>query len=206
MAAKPGAAAGGSTLDRLPPIARAGVGLVLVALFALLYFVVFYGDVETQISSARQREGTLRGQLAKAEESKREYQKDQDEKTRREQLARDQKKVLPDDPEMPSFLSSLQGVATTSGVSLKAWSPAEETSEEFYAKVPMKLTLTGRFHQIAKFFNGVGQLDRIINVENILMKEPKPVSEEVLVTVECLATAFRSVKAGEAAKRRGATR
>jgi type IV pilus assembly protein PilO len=203
MAAKPAAAAGGSTLDRLPPIARVGVGLVLVALFALLYFVVFYGDVDTQISSAVQREGTLRGQLAKSEESKREYQKDQDEKTRREQLARDQKKVLPDDPEMPSFLSALQGVATISGVSLKAWSPVEETAEEFYAKVPMKLSVSGRFHQIAKFFNGVGQLDRIINVENIQIKDPKPASDEVLVNVECLATAFRSVKAGEAQKRRG---
>jgi type IV pilus assembly protein PilO len=49
-----------------------------------------------------------------------------------------------------------------------------------------------------KFFYGVGQLDRIINIENIQIKKPsKTRGEEVEVEVECLATAFRAVKAGE---------
>ncbi len=76
-------------------------------------------------------------------------------------------------------------------------------TEEFYAKVPMKLTLIGKFHQVAKFFHGVGQLDRIINVEDIRIKNPKVTGDEVQVEVECLATAFRSTRPGElAAKRR----
>ena len=65
----------------------------------------------------------------------------------------------------------------------------------------MKLALSGKFHQIAKFFNGVGQLDRIINIENISLKNPKVNGDEVDVDVECLATAFRSTKASDAAKR-----
>ncbi len=40
-------------------------------------------------------------------------------------------------------------------------------------QVPMQLTLSGKFHQVAKFFHGVGQLDRIINLEDIQIKEPK---------------------------------
>jgi type IV pilus assembly protein PilO len=200
-ATKPRAAAGGSTLDRLPPIAKVGVAMFFVAMLGVLYFVVFYGDVDGQISAAVLREGQLKDELAKAETSKTEYQKDLEEKTRREQTAREQKRILPDDPEMPAFLSALQGVATVSGVNLTAWSPADEAIEEFYAKVPMKLTLTGKFHQIAKFFNGVGQLDRIINIENISLKNPKANGDEVDVDVECLATAFRSTRAGDAAKR-----
>ncbi|HVY49319.1 MAG TPA: type 4a pilus biogenesis protein PilO [Minicystis sp.] len=207
MAAKP-QAAGGSALDRLPPVAKVGVALLFVGLIGVLYFVVFYGDVDTQISQAVQREAQLHGELQKAQTSKAEYQKDLEEKTRREQTAREQKRILPDDPEMPAFLSALQGVATISGVNLTSWSPAEETVEEFYAKVPMKLTLTGKFHQIAKFFHGVGQLDRIINVENIRIKNPKANGDEVDVEVECLATAFRATKPGETKKeaRPGAAR
>jgi type IV pilus assembly protein PilO len=204
MAAAKGNAppAGGSPLDRLPPVAKVGVGFLFVVLIGLLYFVVFYSDVDNDLTQAKRQEGMLRTQLTEAEKSREEYQKDADEKTRREQQARESKKILPDDPETPSFLSSLQDVATVSGINLTSWSPTEEVPMEFYAKVPMKLTLSGKFHQVAKFFHGVGQLDRIINVEDIHIKKSK--GEDV--DVECLATAFRASRPGETGRRRGAGR
>ncbi len=128
------------------------------------------------------------------------YQKDLDEKVRRETLSQQQKKILPDDPEMPAFLQALQNTATISGVELTAWVPADEVPMEFYARVPMKLTLKGKFHQVAKFVYSVGQLDRIINIENINLKNPSSTEgDEVVIEVDCLATAFRAVKADEAA-------
>jgi len=202
MAPKPQAPAGGSSLDRLSPIAKLGVGFLFVFAVGVLYFVVFHGDLETEIEQAHNFEHNLEAQLNQAETSKAEYQKDLDEKTRREQLALEQKKVLPDDPETPAFLAALQGVATLSGVNLTSWSPIEEQPQEFYAKVPMKLTLIGKFHQVAKFFHGVGQLDRIINVEDIRIKAPKINGDEVQVEVECLATAFRSSRPGDQAMKR----
>lgn len=201
MAAKPQAPAG-SSLDRLSPVAKFGVGVLFFFAVGVLYFVVFHGDLETAIEQAHNAEQNLTTQLATAETSKAEYQQALDEKTRREQLALEQKKILPDDPETPAFLAALQGVATLSGVNLTSWSPTEEVVQEFYAKVPMKLTLVGKFHQVAKFFHGVGQLDRIINVDDIRIKNPKVTGDEVQVEVECLATAFRSTRTGEAAKRR----
>jgi type IV pilus assembly protein PilO len=72
----------------------------------------------------------------------------------------------------------------------------------------MKVSLTGRYHQIAKFFNGVGQLDRVINMENISLTDPKPEGEDVVVKVEALATAFRAkpetAEDKAAAQKRGA--
>ena len=206
MATKAAAAPapGGSTLDRLPPIAKAGVGFLFVVLIGLLYFVVFYSDVDTDLTSAQKKEQGLHAQLAEAEKSREEYQKDADEKARREQQAREQKKILPDDPEVPAFLATIQDVATVSGVNLKSWSPTEEVPEGVYAKGPMKLTLSGKFHQVVKFFHGVGQQDRIINVEDIHII--KNVAESEDVEVECRATAFRSTRAGETARRRGAGR
>ena len=204
MATKPAGAAQGGALDKLPPIAKVGVGFLFVFLVGLLYFVLLYGDVDNDLTAAQGREAQLTGELSKAQTSKDEYQKDLDEKTRREQLARAQKKILPDDPETPAFLSALQNVATLSGVNLTSWAPIEEQPQEFYAKVPMKLTMSGKFHQIAKFFHGVGQLDRIINVEDIQIKKPKLEGDEVQVEVECLATAFRSIRAADNQKRKTA--
>jgi type IV pilus assembly protein PilO len=90
----------------------------------------------------------------------------------------------------------------------------DELPQEFFAKVPMKLTLSGRFHQVARFFFGIGQLDRIINMEDIQMKisavkatgTVRDQIPEPEVNVECLATAFRALRlddAGKGSKRRG---
>ena len=79
------------------------------------------------------------------------------------------------------------------GVNLSAWTPQDEASEQFYARVPMRLELEGRFHQVAKFFYNVGQLDRIINMENISITEPHMKGDEVLLKVNALATAFHSI-------------
>lgn len=198
MATKPAAGASGSALDRLSPAGKVLVGMIFVALIGVLYFVFFYAELDAQIANSKQKFTALSSELAKAQESKEAYQKDLDEKTRRETLSQQQKKILPDDPEMPAFLQALQNTATISGVELTSWSPADEIPQEFFARVPMKLTLKGKFHQVAKFVYSVGQLDRIINIENILLKNPSSAGDEVLVEVECLATAFRAVKSGEA--------
>ena len=206
MAAAKGSAPapGGSALERLPPVAKVGVGFLFAVLIGLLYFVVFYSDVDNDLTQAKGLENRLKTQLADAEKSREDYQRDADEKTRREQQAREQKKILPDDAETPTFLSTVQDVATVSGINLTSWSPTEDVPQEYYAKVPMKLTLTGKFHQVAKFFYGVGQQDRIINIEDIHIAKKKLNSDEV--EVECLATAFRATRAGETGRRRGAGR
>jgi type IV pilus assembly protein PilO len=60
----------------------------------------------------------------------------------------------------------------------------------------MKVELTGKFLQIARFFYNVGQLDRIINMENISMTEPRMVDDEIVLKTEALATAFHVVDEG----------
>jgi type IV pilus assembly protein PilO len=186
---------GGGVLGRLSLPAKFVFGLVLVVVVGALYFVVFFAEIDGQISASHGQYSALQGELAKAEEAKDAFQKDVEEKTRKQALEREQKKVLPDDPEMPAFLAAVQQVATVSGVNLVSYKPEDETAEEYYVRVPMSLSLRGRFHQIARFFYGVGQLDRVINVEDIEMKivqvaEASP--EDVILEVKCLTTAFRA--------------
>lgn len=208
MAAKPVKDTGSS--EKLSPVGKFALTFLCLLIIGGAYVIFLYDDLSTQIETARGKELNLRAQLKKAEESKEQYQKDLAEKIKREQAGREQKKMLPDDPETPAFLSSLQGAAIIAGVNLNSWSPMEQTPQEFYAKVPMKLTLSGKFHQIVKFFYNAGQLDRITNIENIQLKAVKAKnSPEISVSVECLATAFRAVRLEEAAagnKKRGERR
>jgi type IV pilus assembly protein PilO len=181
-------------LNRLPVAAKFAVGIGLVAVLAIAYVVVFYGDLSNSINTAKSEEGRLRRDLAEARKNEFVYEKDLAELTLRQQRQRELNKMLPTNTEYPAFLSAVQNVANVTGVSLTAWSPNQEVTQEFYARVPMKLELSGRFHQVAKFLYGIGQLDRIINMENISLSDPKQVGDDLILKVESLATAFRAVE------------
>lgn len=196
-----------STLAKLPLIAKIGVGAGLLGLVGVSYFVVFYGDIEGSIKAAQGQEQSLHNDLAEARKNEFAYQKDLAELTDRQQRQRELNKVLPVDTEYPAFLSAVQTVANVSGISLTAWSPQPEVPDQFYSRVPMKVSLVGRYHQVAKFFYGVGQLDRIINMENISLTDPKLQGDDVVVKTEALATAFRALdekKAAATTDKRGA--
>jgi type IV pilus assembly protein PilO len=178
---------------RNPTFTKIGVGGALVGLVAVVYFVVFYGEVADAIDRQKKQEEVLANDLAMARQGEFAYHKDLAELAERQQRQREFNKILPETTEYPAFLSAVQGVANISGVSLQGWSPMEEVAQKFFARVPMRLAVTGKFHQIAKFFYGIGQLDRIINVENISLTQPTVTGEDVLLKVDCLATAFRAL-------------
>jgi len=181
------------SLGKYPLVAKSLVGVLMVGLTATIYFVVWYGDISDAIEKQKRQEQTLKGELAQATQNELEYHKDLAELTERQQRQRDLNKILPETTEYPAFLSAVQGVANVAGVSLQGWSPQEEVLQKFFARVPMKLSVVGKFHQIAKFFYGVGQLDRIINIENIGLSQPKAKTDEIELHVDCLATAFHTL-------------
>ncbi len=191
---------GQSALARIPLYARVALGAGVVLLTIGAYWFVFYSDTAAKIEGALRQQKALADELAQQQQALASYFADRDELALREQRARDLNKVLPPDAEEDAFLSSVQQASNAAGIDLKAFSPQDEISQSFYAKVPMKLEMSGRFQQIAKFAYELGKIDRIINVENIELREPKLVGDEVILQGRCLATAFHSKQPKEAAR------
>lgn len=195
------------SINRLPLAGKIGLGAFFCALIALAYWVVFHDEVATRITRERARTGELETELGKVKQSQASYLADRDELAMRQQKQRELNKVLPVEAETATFLSAIQAVSNIAGVDLKAWAPLQEVPQSFYAKVPMRLQLTGRFHQIAKFIYEVGKQDRIINMENLELGDPKVDGEDVVLKANCLATTFHLLKqdAAEAADAKGGT-
>jgi len=187
-------AAQGFSLAKLPLPARIGFGAVFVVLVALVYWVVFYTEVSAKIETAKRQNADLQTELARQQQAQAGYLVDRDELVMRQQRQRELNKVLPADTEAAAFLSALQQVSNVSGVDLKAWKPEEEQVQPFFAKVPMRLELSGHFHQVAKFMYEVGRLDRVINIENIDLSDPKIIGDDVDLKAKCLATTFHALR------------
>ncbi len=188
-----------STLAKLNTPAKLGVGAVFVVLIGMLYWVVVYSDISAKITTANASKNKLKSDLATAQQEQASYIADKEDLTARQQRQRDLNKALPADTQAAGFLSSLQQAANVSGIELKTWTPDEEKTESFYAKFPMKLEMRGRFHQVAKFAYEVGRVERIINIENIELSDPKLEGDEVMMQGKCLATTFHTIKVQPAA-------
>jgi type IV pilus assembly protein PilO len=182
-----------SALAKLPLIAKVGIGagLVVVALFG--YWFVFYSEVASKIEGASRQKKALRDELVQQQQAEATYLADRGDLARSEQRAHELNKVLPADAQEDAFLSSVQLASNVAGIDLKGYAPLEEVGQAFYAKIPMRIDLSGKFHQIAKFAYELGKVDRIINVENIELTDPKLVGDEVILRGRCLATAFHAL-------------
>ncbi len=187
-------AASQSALAKLPAWGKGLVGLGAVLLTAGAYWFIFYSDTSAKIEGARRQQKSLNDELAQQQQAEATYFADRDELALREQRARELNKVLPPDAETDAFLSTVQTASNAAGINLMGYAPLDEVGQNFYAKVPMRIEMSGRFQQIAKFAYELGRADRIINVENIELSDPKVVGDEVILKGRCLATAFRAIQ------------
>jgi len=190
-----------SALSRVPTWGKFVIGVGAALLTAGTYWFIFYSDVAAKIEGAQRQKKTLRDDLAQQQQAEASYFADRDELALREQRARELNKVLPPEAETDAFLSSVQTASNAAGINLMGYAPMDEVGQSFYAKVPMKLDMSGKFQQIAKFAYELGKSDRIINVENIELTDPRLVGDEVILKGRCLATAFHALKPKDPAPR-----
>jgi type IV pilus assembly protein PilO len=107
---------------------------------------------------------------------------------------------LPNKREIPDLLSSISNKARESGLEIVLFRPRAENYQDFYAEVPVDIIVKGRFHNVVSFFDEVGHLDRLVNINNIGFKNSKVTDDQVTVETSSLATAFRFLDEAERKK------
>jgi type IV pilus assembly protein PilO len=169
------------------------VAIAMVIIGLGYYLVVFRGMVE-DISNAEAQMGTLMQQESTWGTKQRTYRTDVEELNRRRTRSREQVKILPTDADMDAFLDNLNSIAELSGLTIQSTEPEPEQPQEgFYARLPVQLEMRGRYFQLAKFLFNIGRVDRIINMQNIVLSNPTIVDNEVVLQARVLATTFRAL-------------
>lgn len=102
--------------------------------------------------------------------------------------------LLPNSAEIPELLSRLSEVLEKSGLKMEVFELGMETPMGFYANVPIKIEVTGSFHEILVFFDKVAKLPRIINISDITLKDPTFKNQKMMLKAEFLATTFRFIE------------
>jgi type IV pilus assembly protein PilO len=98
---------------------------------------------------------------------------------------------LPDSKELPGLLTDVSSLGKDAGLEFKSFRPGDEIPRDFYAEVPIQIEFSGEFHDIARFFDRVSKLPRIINVNELHMELADAKGQSTLLQVKGEATTFR---------------
>lgn len=77
---------------------------------------------------------------------------------------------LPNRTEIETLLTDISQTGISAGLDINYFKPEGLNPKEFYAEYPIKLKVTGRYHEFAEFVSGVAALPRIVTLRDFIIK------------------------------------
>jgi type IV pilus assembly protein PilO len=100
-------------------------------------------------------------------------------------------KQLPNRKQFEDLLQDISTAGKKVGVQIKSIDRDKEVRRDFYAEVPFELELEGSYHDLARFFEMVANLPRIVNVGGLNIEVAKETQQATWLKVKGRATTFR---------------
>ncbi|HLL03681.1 MAG TPA: type 4a pilus biogenesis protein PilO [Myxococcaceae bacterium] len=103
---------------------------------------------------------------------------------------------LPEKKEIDELLAQINDIGRKSGLEISRVEPGKESvgGGEFFARIPIKMTVSGNYHEIAVFMQELANMRRIVNVNGIALDKPSLKNEKVVLQSSFIATTFRFVE------------
>jgi type IV pilus assembly protein PilO len=179
---------------RLPKAYRVGAVAALCASMIGLYGYLLYRPAHAELARVEKKEQELQrkvGEVRAIIANLPAFEKEIEELEGRLRYALRQ---LPDSKELPVLLTDISSLGKDAGLEFKRFRPQPEISREFYAEVPIEIEFSGSYHEIARFFDKVSRLPRIVNVNRLEMAIADSNADSTRLSVKGEATTFRFIE------------
>jgi type IV pilus assembly protein PilO len=112
-------------------------------------------------------------------------------------------KQLPNKSQMEALLVDINQAGLGRGLQFELFKPAQsETQREFYAELPISIKLTGNYHDMGAFASDIGQLPRIVTLNDIALN----VGKDGTLTMDTTVKTFRYLDDEELSAQRAAAK
>jgi type IV pilus assembly protein PilO len=180
-------------LAKLPKGARIGIlAAIAVAISAGYYFMVFEAKNE-RLQVLRTQELELQRKLSEVRSVAANIAAFEEEIAVMEAELSVALRQLPNEKQLEVLLADVSNLGKTAGVEIRSFARKDERIHDFYAEVPIAVSIEGSFHDIARFFDSVSKLPRIVNMGSITMKVAEANESGTRLNVSGTATTFRFV-------------
>jgi type IV pilus assembly protein PilO len=165
------------------------VGTIVLLAAAFVYFV--YMDKQEKIAQTQASIQELDTKLNRAKNQRKKLPKVRAEKKQVDDQFDAALKLLPNEKEIPDLVTKITALGADAGLDLRVFTPKSDRKKEFYKEIPISLRLKGTYHNVAIFFEKVGRMERIMNIQNVNMKPERANSTTLNVTCEAITYTFR---------------
>ncbi len=191
------------SIAKAPAAAKYGGLLALALILSALNFFFLIQPLEDGIAGQQNRMRELDRQLAEKQEIAQNLNERRREMDVLEQRLAEALTELPEKKEIDELLTQINDIGKRSGLEISRVEPGVESPANFFARIPIRIALTGNFHEIAAFLQEVSNMRRIVNVSNIKLGTPLIKADKVVLHSEFLATTFRFVETTPAGSKGG---
>ncbi len=155
-------------VGRWPLVFRAAViAMVFVAVSALGIWFTIIKDKAPQLARAEQEEQELRITFENKQRKAANYDAYRAQLSQIEQSFGTMLRQLPGKTEIPSLIVDISQTGLAAGLQEKLFRPEPEIPRDFYAEKPIRIRLSGGYHEIANFVSGIASLPRIVTLHDI---------------------------------------
>jgi len=175
------------------------LAVILLALAGVYYYFLFAPEKQ-QLDALETKYNTLAKQLQESKDIHHNLEKFEAEVNELNAQLAVVRTQLPDEKEIPELLKNISSLGKESSLEFTLFRPKPEEPQQFYAKVPIDLTVNGHYHDLGMFFDKVSKLPRIINVVDFNMTRSKDakgkgeVKDDTAVRASCLLNTYRFVE------------
>ena len=141
------------------------VVFLLVAGLGIYWFII--QDKAPQLDRARAEEIDLRLTFENKQDKAANYQAYVDQLEEIKESFGTMLRQLPGETEIPSLIVDISQTGLAAGLQEKLFQPQSEVPRDFYAEKPIRIRLSGGYHEIANFVSGIAALPRIVTLHDI---------------------------------------
>lgn len=107
--------------------------------------------------------------------------------------------MLPKKGQVEGLLDSVSDLAQRSGLNVSTFIPRPEIKRQFYSEIPIDMDMSGSFHQVVTFLDELSRESRIVNVQDIILDNPRGYTEDsgVDIDVKVILKTFRYLEPHE---------
>ena len=167
---------------------------VLVIGMGVWFFIV--KDKAPQLQYAEEQEETLKISFENKQKKAANYNAYKAQLAQMEQSFGTMLRQLPGETEIPSLIVDISQTGLAAGLQEKLFQPQAEIPRDFYAEKPITISLSGGYHEIAKFVSGVAALPRIVTLHDITITPDNKDSFDQL-TMQVTAKTYRYLEEDE---------
>ena len=139
---------------------------------AALYFTMFKSQSESNAAAQHALEDKVRENNELESYRPKLKQMEQQLAELKQQLEIEQR-IVPDEKQVDGFITMLDAEAQKAGVEIRRYAAKDLKSQQYYTEVPFDMEIDGPYYSALNFFDRVSKLERIVNINGLLVATTK---------------------------------